>query len=149
VYKHLLLPTDGSALAAKGVREGVRLAKSLGARVTGVYVAPPYVTPIYGEAAAYYSGAFSTAEYKRITEKLARKALDAVDRAARAAGVPSRTRLVNDPQPWGGILRAARTARCDAIVMASHGRGAVGGVILGSETGRVLAHSKLPVLVVR
>lgn len=93
MYKHLLLPTDGSALAAKGVREGVRLAKALGARVTGVYVAPPYVTPIYSEAAAYYSGAFSTAEYKRITEKVAGKALDVVDRAARAAGVLAHSKL--------------------------------------------------------
>lgn len=149
MYKHLLLPTDGSSLAARGIREGVRLAKALGAKVTGVYVAPPFVAPIYSEAAAYYSGAFSPGEYKRITEKLADKALGVVERAARAAGVPCRTRLVNDPQPWGGILRAARAARCDAIVMASHGRGAVGGAILGSETGRVLAHSKLPVLVVR
>jgi nucleotide-binding universal stress UspA family protein len=149
MYKHLLLPTDGSSLAAKGIREGVRLAKALGARITGVYVAPPYVAPIYSEGAPYYAGAFSAKEYKRITEKMARKALGIVERAARAAGVPCRARLVTDPQPWGGILRAARAARCDAIVMASHGRGAVGGVLLGSETSRVLAHSKLPVLVVR
>jgi len=149
VYKHLLLPTDGSRLAAKAIREGVALAKALGARVTGVYVAPPFVTPIYSEAAAYYAGAFSPREYRRITEKIAKKALGTVERAAHAAGVSCRTRLVTDPQPWGGILRAARAGRCDTIVMGSHGRGAVGGAILGSETSRVLAHSKLPVLVVR
>lgn len=149
MYKHFLLPTDGSSIAASGVREGVKLAKALGAKVTGVYVAPPFVAPIHGEATAYYAGPYSRGEYRRLTETIAKKALDAVVRAARAAGVPCRTRLMTDAQPWGGILRAARAWRCDAIVMGSHGRSAVGGLILGSETSRVLAHAKLPVLVVR
>jgi nucleotide-binding universal stress UspA family protein len=92
MYKHILIPTDGSKLAAKGVKAGVRLAKALGAKVTGVLV----------------------------------------------------TR-----QPWQGILKAARARKCDAVVMASHGRGGLGGLILGSETTRVLASSRLPVLVVR
>lgn len=149
MYKHLLLPTDGSSIAASGVREGVKLAKALGAKVAGVYVAPPFVAPIRGEATEYYAGPYSRGEYKRLTETIARKALDTVVRAARAAGVPWRTRLVSDAQPWNGILRAARAWRCDAIVMGSHGRSAVGGLILGSETSRVLAHATLPVLVVR
>ena len=149
MYKHILLPTDGSSFAAKGIREGVRLAKALGAAITGVYVAPPFVPPVYSEAGIYASGALSAAEYKKFTEKVAKKALDPVERAARAAGVRCRTRAVTDPQPWRGILRAARAGRCDAIVMGSHGRGAAGGLLLGSETNRVLAHSKLPVLVVR
>jgi nucleotide-binding universal stress UspA family protein len=127
----------------------VKLAKALGATITGVYVAPPYVPPIYSEAAVYYAGSFSRAEYKKVTEKISKRALGAIERAARAAGLRCRTRLVTDPQPWRGILRAARDGRCDAIVIGSHGRSAVGGLILGSETSRVLAHSKLPVLVVR
>lgn len=149
MYKHILVPADGSSFAAKGIREGVRLAKALGATITGVYVAPPFVPLVYSEAATYYSGPFSPGEYKKLTEKIAKKALGPIERAARAAGVRCRTRLVTDPQPWRGILRAASAGRCDAIVMGSHGRGAVGGLILGSETSRVLAHSKLPVLVVR
>jgi nucleotide-binding universal stress UspA family protein len=149
MYKHILVPTDGSALAAKGVREAVRLAKALRAKITAVYVASPFVPPIYGEAAVYYSGAFSRSEYKALTEKIAKKALGVVERAARAGSVPCNTRLVTDPQPWGGILRAARGRKCDLIVMGSHGRSAVGGLILGSETSRVLAHSKIPVLVAR
>lgn len=149
MYKHILVPTDGSSLAARGIREGVRLAKALGARISGVYVASPFVPPMYGEGMVYYPVAFSAGEYKKLTEKIARKALGAIERAARAAGVRCRTRLVTDPQPWRGILRAARAGRCDAIVMSSHGRGAVAGLILGSETNRVLAHSKLPVLIAR
>jgi len=63
--------------------------------------------------------------------------------------VPCETRIVTAARPHAGILRAARAAKCDAIAMASHGRGAVGGLILGSETARVLSHSRLPVLVTR
>jgi len=59
------------------------------------------------------------------------------------------TQVVTDPQPWGGILRAAHSQKCDLIAMASHGHGALGGLILGSQTHRVLAHSKTPVLVIR
>jgi nucleotide-binding universal stress UspA family protein len=63
--------------------------------------------------------------------------------------MPCVTQFVTDPQPWGGILRVARSRKCDAIAMASHGRGGLGGLLLGSETQRVLAHSKIPVLVSR
>ena len=68
---------------------------------------------------------------------------------AQVLGVPCVTRFVSDPQPWGAILRVARTRKCDAIVMSSHGRGSLGGLLLGSETQRVLAHSRIPVLVIR
>lgn len=149
MFKNILVPTDGSKLAAKGIREGVRLAKALRASVTGVYVAAPYTPPIYSEASVYSNAPFSAKEYDKLTEKAARKALDVIRRAAQAADVRCRMRVVTDAQPWHGILRAARAGHCDAIAMSSHGRGAVGGLILGSETNRVLAHSKLPVLVAR
>lgn len=128
MFQNIALPTDGSRLAEKGVRAGVRLAQSLGARVTGVYVVPARTEP-----------------YKRA----AKKALALVLIEAQTAGVPCETRIVASGTPHAGILRAARAAGCDAIAMASHGRGAVKGLILGSETARVLARSKLPVLVSR
>ena len=148
MYKHILVPTDGSKLAAKGVKAGVRLAKALGARVSGVYVLPPYVPPMYGEAVIYVAN-LPPKEYKRITEKQAKKALALIEIEAQTAGVPCSTQFLVAPQPWEGILKAARARKCDAIVMASHGRGGLGGLILGSETNRVLAHSKVPVLVCR
>jgi nucleotide-binding universal stress UspA family protein len=148
MFKHILLPTDGSKLAAKGIKAGVRLAKQLGAKVSGVYVVQPYVPPVYGEAAIYYAG-YSPKEYKQIAEKAAKKALAALEIEAQTAGVPSATRIVSDAPPWAGILKAARARKCDAIVMASHGRGSVGGLLLGSETQHVLAHSKIPVVVIR
>ena len=145
---HFLVCTDGSRLAMKGVREGIRLAQATGSRLTAVYITAPPPTA-YGERAAYYAAGFTPADYRKAIEKAARKALAQVESAARQAKVKCATRVVSDSQPWRGILRAARTARCSAIVMASHGRGAIGGLILGSETRQVLARSKIPVLVVR
>jgi len=149
MFRNILVPTDGSKLAAKGIRAGVRLAAALGAKVTGVYVIFPYVPPIYGEAALYYVPGLSEKEGKKAYEKQAKKALDAVRAEAKRAGVRCVTRSVTSGQPWQAILRAARAGRCDAIAMGSHGRGGLGGLILGSETTHVLAHSKIPVLVVR
>jgi nucleotide-binding universal stress UspA family protein len=149
MFKHIAIPTDGSKLAEKGVRAGVKLAHSLGAKVTGVYVIPPYRTPMYEEAAMYYVPGMSPEDYRKQCTKLAKKALAAVEIEAEAAGVACDTRIVTAPQPHAGILRAARASKCDAIAMASHGRGAVKTLLLGSETARVLARSKLPVFVTR
>ena len=148
MYRHILLPTDGSKLALKGARAGIRLARALGARVTAVYVAPVYVPPLYGEAMIYV-GSASPKVWKKQIATLAAKAFAAVEGDARKAGVPFAGYSVTDAQPWAGILRAARARRCDAIAMASHGRGGLGGLLLGSETARVLAHSKIPVIVIR
>jgi nucleotide-binding universal stress UspA family protein len=149
MFKHILIPTDGSRLSQKGVKAGVKLAKALGAKVTGLYVALPYVPPLYGEAALYYVPGVSPQEMKRITAKQAARALDLLAREARAARVRSKVRMTTAGQPWESILRTARSAGCDAIVMASHGRSAIGGMILGSETTQVLARSKVPVIVIR
>jgi nucleotide-binding universal stress UspA family protein len=148
MFKRILVPTDGSKLALKGVKAAAKLARSLRARVTGVYVVAPYLPPMYGEAAMYVPG-LSPSEYKKNAERSAKKALDAIQAEARRAGAPFTAKIVYDALPWEGILRAARAGKCDAIVMASHGRGGLGGLILGSETQRVLAHSKIPVLIVR
>jgi nucleotide-binding universal stress UspA family protein len=149
MFKNILIPTDGSKLAARGIKAGVKLAKSLGAKVTGVYVAPPYMPPVYGEAAIYYIDDMSQAAFDKATRRQAGKALDAVKREAAAAGVRASAETVTEPLPYEGILKVARSKKCDAIVMSSHGRSAVGGLILGSETNKVLAHSKIPVVVVR
>jgi nucleotide-binding universal stress UspA family protein len=148
MYKHILLPTDGSKLAAKGVKAGVKLAKALGAKVTGVYVLPRYMPPVYGDAAVLVPE-INPQRFNQAMKKNAAKALSVVEAEARAAGVRCDTATPTDTQPWQGILSAARSKKCDAIAMASHGRGGLGGLILGSETARVLAHSKIPVLVTR
>ena len=148
MFRKILVPTDGSRLASKGVKAGVRLAAGLGARVIGVYVIPPYTPPLYGEAAMYIAGT-DPQDYKKMSERQARKVLAAVEIEAQAAGVPCETQFVMSAQPWEGILKVARAKKCDAVAMASHGRGGLGGLLLGSETSRVLAHSKIPVVVYR
>jgi nucleotide-binding universal stress UspA family protein len=149
MFKHIAIPTDGSRLANKGVKTGVKLARSLGARVTGVYVIPPFRPAIYSEAGAYYVPGMTQEEFSEECTRAAKKALATVEIEAQAAGVPYSARIVTAPRPHAGILRAARAAKCDAIAIASHGRSALGGLLLGSETARVLSHSKLPVLVTR
>jgi nucleotide-binding universal stress UspA family protein len=148
MFRKILIPTDGSRLAGKGVKAGVKLAKALGARVTGVYVIAPY-RPMYSEAALSAMPGYTPDDYRKAAEKAARKALAAIEIEAQAAGVPFDARIVTEPQPWNGILKAARARKCDAIAMASHGRAALGGLLLGSETQRVLAHSRIPVVVIR
>jgi nucleotide-binding universal stress UspA family protein len=149
MYRHILIATDGSRLAAKGVKAGVKLAKALGARVMGIYVVPRYPPPVYGGDGAVFVPEITPERFAKAMKSAAAKALRTVETEARAAAVRCTTEAPTDDQPWQGILRVARARNCDAIVMASHGRGGLGGLILGSETTRVLAHSKIPVLVVR
>ena len=146
--RHILIPTDGSKLAAKGVKAGVKLAQQLGAQVTGVYVISPYVPVMQADGARFRPGG-SPQEYKRLSEKAAKKALAAVQIEAQTGGVPCATRFVTAYRPWEGILRVARSRKCDLISMGSHGRSGLGSLFLGSETQRVLANSKIPVLVIR
>jgi nucleotide-binding universal stress UspA family protein len=148
LYAHVLLPTDGSSLATRGARTGVKLAKALGAQLTAVFVAMPYASTVYGDAAVYYAGPTPT-EHKRFSEEAAKKAFAPVLLEAKRAGLDCSTLLAFNSKPWQGILRTARARKCDAIVMASHGRSGVRGLFLGSETQRVLAHSRIPVLVIR
>src|SRR3970282_127043 len=148
MFKHILLPVDGSRLGLKGAKAGIRLAKPLRARVTAVYVIPPFMPIAYGDAAVYVP-ALSPQEYRKATEQGARKALAAVEAEAKKARVRCKSRFLTAAQVYDGILHTARGAKCDAVAMASHGRGGLAGVLLGSETTRVLAHSKVPVLVLR
>jgi len=149
VYKHILIPTDGSRLSGKGVQAGVRLAKALGAKVTGVYVAAPYYQPpTYVEGGVYIPGITPQA-YRKFSERQAKKALAPVEAAARKARVRCTTKMLTAQKPSDGILKAARTMRCDAIAMASHHRGRVSALLLGSETRRVLLQSRVPVVVFR
>ena len=146
MYRHILVATNGSPLSMKAVRNAVKLAASLGARLTAVYVMPPFVPPTAYEAVAFHI-AYTVDRY----EKSTRKAADGIlGRAVAAAGkLKCGTAVVADVDPWKGILDTARARKCDLVVMASHGRRGLAAVLLGSETQKVLAHAKLPVLVVR
>jgi len=148
MYKNILVSTDGSKLSAKAVRTAVRLAKALGARIVGLYVIVPYPAPVYGEAVTY-APPLAPKLYEDFANKEAKKALAAIESEAEAAGVPCSTLSATNDHPWRGIVRVAQARKCDVIVMASHGRRGLAGLLLGSETTKVLTHSKIPVLVCR
>ncbi len=147
MFRHILLPTDGSPLSARAAKLALKLAKSSGARLTALHVIPPYEPTTYMEGMAVYPELFSPDEYKRATEARAKRMLGKVAGLAKAAGVRCETTLVNGRAPWEAIIKTAKSKRCDAIVMASHGRRGLESLLLGSETTKVLTHSKTPVLV--
>ncbi|OGA01484.1 MAG: hypothetical protein A3H35_08515 [Betaproteobacteria bacterium RIFCSPLOWO2_02_FULL_62_17] len=148
MYKHILVPTDGTRLSDKAIRSAAELAAVVGAKLTGLHVLPPYNLAISGYEIAPVV-VFSPAEYRKVSAKTAKAALDKIEIAARAAGVSCTTLSVTDEHPWEAIVRSARDRKCDLIVMASHGRRGLSGLLIGSETTKVLTRSKVPVLVVR
>ena len=148
MYKNILVPTDGSKLSQRAVKAAAELAAVVGARLTGCYVMPEYTPPVYGEASMYITQV-SPANFKKAMEKEASAALAFIAKQADAAGVNFASVKATGAQPWSEIVKAARAKKCDLIVMASHGRRGLSGLLLGSETTKVLTHSKVPVLVVR
>jgi nucleotide-binding universal stress UspA family protein len=148
MYSHILVPTDGSTLSLKGARAAADLAKKLNAKMTAVYVIPPYDEPYAGDGIFFHSKV-AEKEYMEGMHRVADKALAQVAAFARDAEVVYDSEAVVNPTPWEGIIKAASKLKCDTIVMASHGRGGVSGVVLGSQTNRVLTHLKIPVLVCR
>lgn len=148
MFKNILIPSDGSELSEKAIENGVVLAKTLKAKVTGVHVLQiPYIPP---PGDAY--GVFDPNLQLRIEEAAhaeAERILAHIEAEARKAGVPFERVLVEYVPPWKGILEAAEKHRCDLILMAAHGRRGILALVLGSETNKVLTHSKIPVLVYR
>jgi nucleotide-binding universal stress UspA family protein len=145
MYQHILLPTDGSPLSEGAMRQGIALAKSLGARTTAITVSPTFhaftLTPtILSE---------TPQEYEKYCEALAAKYLGAAAAVAEEAQVPYQQLHVIHDHPYEAIIEAAKKNHCDLIFMASHGRKGISALILGSETTKVLTHSKIPVLVCR
>jgi nucleotide-binding universal stress UspA family protein len=147
MYRHILVPTDGSRLSLKAATHAIALAKAMRARLTGFHCSPEYPLPIYADGVIFEPQA--PEEYQAQCRKEAERILRALAVKARAARVPFNSAHAFSSSPWTAILAVAKKTRCDAIVMASHGRRGVSALVLGSETQKVLTHSKLPVLVVR
>jgi len=147
MYQHILLPTDGSRLSLKAATHAVALAKAMGAQLTGFHASPEYPLPIYADGVIFEPQA--PEDYRAQCRQEAARILGALAAKAKRARVPFSSAHAFSSSPWSAILAAARKQRCDAIVMASHGRRGVSALVLGSETQKVLTHSKLPLLVVR
>jgi len=148
MYKHILVPTDGSKLSLAAAKAAAKLAKKLGAKVTSIYVMEPYMPPIQSDVAAFYPS-YSAKDYDKATRKIADAALAKVKAAVSATKVPVEGVATIGASPWASIIEAAKANDCDLIVMASHGRRGLEALLLGSETQKVLTHSKVPVLVCR
>lgn len=148
MFKHLLLPTDGSALADKAVAKGFNLAKSLGARITLLSVVPEF-RMVADESFAVPMGAQLKSRYEKEAATKATGMLAKLQQKAAKAGLKADVVVLVGDLPYRQIIAAASKRKCDVVVMASHGRRGLTGLLLGSETVKVLTHSKIPVLVVR
>ena len=147
MFRHILIPTDGSPVSARAVRAGIAFAKEVGARVTGYCALEPIYAQIYGEGYAMTGRAITQMEKR--ARQVGERYVAGIGKAARAAGVRFQGHVAKADSPYAGIVAAARNKHCDLIFMASHGRRGIAGLIMGSVTHKVLTHSRIPVLVYR
>ena len=147
MYKHILIPTDGSEVAERAVTTGIDYARETGARVMLFTAVPEYRSPSECDVRAHKVVSF--ADHARNSEVLARRILAPAVEKARAAKLSFETDYVESNQPWQAIIDAARRHGCDAIYMSSHARTGLSRLIHGSQTVEVLTHSDIPTLVVR
>ncbi len=147
MFRHILVPTDGSARSRRAAELAFALARANHARVTAFHVLPePAALGVIDAIPTYPQ---SPAAYRRAAEAAARRILERVAARAREVRVPCHTDFARAAAPWKAIVSAARAKRCDLIVMGSHARRGIEAAVVGSETRGVLTHSKTPVLVCR
>lgn len=146
MYTHILVPTDGSELAQKGVDHALSLAKGLGSKVTVLTVTQPFPL-VYGHG--WVPSDTDMERYDAENKKAAEALLSAVKASAERLGVTPDTVHATDTSPATAIVETSERVGANLIVMSSHGRRGVARMLVGSQTSEVLAHSKLPVLVVR
>jgi nucleotide-binding universal stress UspA family protein len=144
MFTRILVPTDGSDITAKAVDVAIRLADSLGARLYTISVKEPFPYSAVSEMQPTPPQEFFDAQ-----ERIASRRIEAVREACVKAGVSCEAHTVEALHPWEAIIEHAQRLECDLLVMASHGRRGMTALLLGSETQKVLTHSKIPVLVVR
>ena len=147
MFKHILVPTDGSPFSQETVRRAVSFAKDTGARITAFYAKPEYPVTYYGEGMLIDPTA--PEQFAQLADEQAQKILEFVEQLCQESGVNcTKLSLVSDI-PYEAIIEAAKQSACDLIFMASHGRRGLSALLLGSETNKVLTHSSIPVLVYR
>ena len=147
MYKNILVPTDGSPLSRAAAAKAVKLAKLSGGKITAFFAAPAATPTVYKGFLPV--GFMSTVEHAELSERAARRHLEAVEKLATAAGVKVKSLHVTDDFPASAILAVAKREKCDLIYLASHGTSGFRDSLLGSQTHKVLALSPVPVLVHR
>jgi nucleotide-binding universal stress UspA family protein len=146
MYKKILLPTDGSALCDSAAQKGIEFARFAGASIVAFHAIPATSYLIYTEAGP---SDILAEQFERDAKLRGKRLIETLENHAREAGVPCESVLLTNDHPWEGIIEAAATKGCDLIFMASHGRRGLTAMLLGSETSRVLTHTKIPVMVYR
>jgi nucleotide-binding universal stress UspA family protein len=144
MFKRILVPTDGSDITAQAVATAIELAQSLGAQLFTISAKEPFPYSAISEMQPTPPQEFFDAQ-----ERIAHQRVQAVVARCAAAGVPCQAYTVEALHPWEAIIDHAKRMECDLLVMASHGRRGVSALLLGSETQKVLTHTKVPVLIVR
>ncbi|RIX45207.1 MAG: universal stress protein [Rhodocyclales bacterium GT-UBC] len=147
MFKHILVPTDGSELSRATAKRAVTFAKEAGAKITVFFAKPEYPIAYFGEGALI--DPTTPEKFAELAEQQATEYLGEVQQACAEAGVECSLLSVTSDIPYEAIIEAAEKSGCDLIFMASHGRRGISGFLLGSETNKVLTHSKVPVLVYR
>ena len=150
MYKNILVPTDGSKLSCKAIKEAISFSKVCGSKITVINVMP--------DSSAYISERYNVSPElaaplkKKFQGEAAARSKEIIDKAcadSAAAHVTCTGISVTNDEPYEAIVKQAAKSKCDLIMMASHGRKGLQSLLLGSETAKVLVHSKIPVLVVR
>ncbi len=147
MFKNILVPTDGSKLSQKAVKEAIAMANVMNARITALHIYPKFSGSPYGT----FGPAEDVLEEAHGNQARAQGAqlFAAIRKLTDAAGVALEPVLVESNEVWKQVIATAKKKKCDLICMASHGRRGLSGVLLGSETHKVLTHIELPVLVIR
>lgn len=147
MFKHILVPTDGSQLSLQSAGQAVALAREVGAGITFFFAKPDYPVAFYGEGALI--DPTTPEKFAEIADRQALEVLAKAEQLAKDAGIEFRSTSEVSDMPYEAIIRVAESSGCDLIFMASHGRRGLTGLLLGSETQKVLTHSRIPVLVYR
>ena len=147
MFKHILVPTDGSTLSLRAAKHAVRFAMAHQARITAFYAAPEYHPNIAGDFVP--ANVVSPNVFKKQVRATAGKYLEQIKKLAAVGGVECSGAYVSSDSPYEAIIKTAKLRKCDLIFMASHGRRGIAGLLIGSETQKLLTHCKLPVLVYR
>ena len=143
MFKKILVPTDGSTLSDLAVTQAIAFAKSINAAVYGLHASRDYAMPLHGV------DMYSAEQFRDFSDQEVRNFLARIEAKAKEAGVPCTTGFTVSFSPYRAIIDAAKEQGCDLIFMASHGRRGLSGLLLGSETQKVLTHCNTPVLVFR
>ncbi|MGB8855707.1 MAG: universal stress protein [Burkholderiales bacterium] len=147
MFKHILLPTDGSERSELAIGKGIEMARQLGAHVTALHVSPTYPLIAYVDWGPI--DPLTEERFQLEAKQRAETYLNNVSKAAKQAGVACATEMHSSDHPWEAIIQVAKEKQCDLIFMASHGRRGLAGLLMGSETNKVLTHTDIPVLVWR